>query len=308
MLKEYRIIIVGFGNLGSRYLEGLLKSNLNISVDIYDINYAKKNLQEHNDMKVFFHNTFNTLRFNNYDLLINATPSKDRYSLIKYFTDHFEIKYFVLEKVLSNNLQDLQDFQNLFDNNCWVNTFLRTLPIFQDLKNKLNNKNLIFNVSGGGWGLCCNSIHYIDLVSWLTGSKIETISTKKLSSVWFNSKRKGYKEVNGILIIKYEDGTFLNIECDDSDKNLKISLKGKNLIFEYDIISGNYVFNSKKGNKNIPYQSSMTCNLINQILVNGICKLTPLNESLNQHEIYIDSMIKHWNSSNQFNHIEVQIT
>ena len=79
MLKEYRIIIVGFGNLGSRYLEGLLKSNLNISVDIYDINYAKKNLQEHNDMKVFFHNTFNTLRFNNYDLLINAIETQSKY-------------------------------------------------------------------------------------------------------------------------------------------------------------------------------------------------------------------------------------
>jgi len=39
-----------------------------------------------------------------------------------------------------------------------------------------------------------------------------------------------------------------------------------------------------------------------------MCKLTPLNESLNQHKVYIKSMIKHWNLSNQFNHVELPIT
>lgn len=310
----YNIIILGSGNLGSRYLEGMLMSKLNLN--IYVIDQSKEALM--NSMKLVenINHSHNVKYITNkekinildIDLLINSTSANNRYHLLSSYNSFFKINNFILEKVLSNNSNDLINIEKMNLSNSWVNTFLRTLPIFQDLKNKLNYKKLNFNVSGGGWGLCCNSIHYIDLVSWLIDSKVKEISTKKLTSTWFNSKRTGYKEINGVLIIKYENGASLNIECDDSDRNLTICLKEKNLIFNYDIISGSYGFNSKKGLKKIPFQSSMTCDVINQILLKDMCKLTPLNESLNQHKVYIKSMIKHWNLSNQFNHVELPIT
>ena len=48
--------------------------------------------------------------------------------------------------------------------------------------------------------------------------------------------------------------------------------------------------------------------MVTKILSQGICELPNLEESCEQHTIYLEAMLKHWNLSNNCNDVEIPIT
>ena len=304
MTRLYKILIVGSGNLGSRYLEGILKSNLNLSIIIFEKNYksilkTKKLIAylEHNHFISFYKSPDQYKGNPNIDLLINATTSKGRFNLIREYSKKFKIRYFLLEKVLANNLKDLNSFNKLFNKNCWVNTFLRTLKIFTEIKEQYDEK-INAKVFGGNWGLLCNSIHYIDLMSWIQKTNVKKISTEKLNTKCFESKREGYIEIYGVIKVLFENESVLELLSNDSKENLTIKMESKKLNFSYNLITGDILNNEISKNIKIPYQSEMSANIIKEIIVNGNSRLTPVDESINQHKFLISQLISHWNETN----------
>ena len=57
-----------------------------------------------------------------------------------------------------------------------LNTQMRTYRFFNKLKKFLKNKKIKqIKLKGNDWGLACNSIHYIDLYSWLLNNEVSKI-------------------------------------------------------------------------------------------------------------------------------------
>ena len=94
------VLIVGFGNIGKRHFEGLIRSKQNLRVFVIDDDdFAFSNFR-------FFrpHDSFSgwdNIDFGadiEFDLCIISTPAKDRSFLLQKVMLQFRVKNFILEK------------------------------------------------------------------------------------------------------------------------------------------------------------------------------------------------------------------
>ena len=163
---------------------------------------------------------------------------------------------------------------------------------------------------GGLWGLCCNSIHFIDLVCWYTGEKLISINTNNLNRSWIKSKRNGFFEVTGDLYAYFSSGTKLLLRSNPKIKKrylyVKFTDKKTITIVEDEGIAFGYKKDILKGK--LKLQSQMTGPMISKILTKGICELPTLYDSAEQHEIFLNSMLNHWNIYNKCKDKKVPIT
>ena len=163
-------------------------------------------------------------------------------------------------------------------------------------------------VTGGSWGLACNSIHFIDLVSWWSHAAVRSVSTEGLST-WIPSKRTGFYEVLGTLSVSYSDGSELELYCGQGNEPVQIIVSAP---------QGDWVINESLGSIQGPsgrkllgkldFQSSLTAPLVRDILHQGSSSLPKLSESLSQHRPLIASLLHHWNTSEGNDDTVVPIT
>ena len=299
----FNFIIIGGGNLGFRYAQGIMKLNKEFYLTIVDNNpsrleFLKNTFAEENN------SSFLNLEFltevcekRNFDLAIVSTNSDVRFKIFNKYNNNHNIKYWILEKVLTPSLKELSLFPK--NNNIWINTFLRRLKLFSNIKDKISNDNVLIEVTGGNWGLACNAIHYIDLISWLFNKMPTSVNNDNLKKNWFPSKREGFFEINGVLLVNYPENIILKIKSDNSNDELKIVLKDKSNTYTYNLISGIYQVNKiTKDSIPIPYQSDMTSDVINEIIETNNSSLTPINESIQMHKLFIKTMKNHWDKNN----------
>jgi len=315
------IMLIGAGQLGSRYLQGLLRCKEDLVVTVVDpsnesLKMAEKrisDMEDRSNLTVDFKTSIG-IKSGNVDLAIVATPADCRASIINELNNTLTVTYWILEKVLAQSVEQLKIIERVLSPRqyAWVNTPMRTMKWYKLIKKTMVANSEKVNkviIEGGSWGLACNAIHYIDLVSWLSGKGIVEIDGTQLGE-WKESKRPGYKEVDGTLKITLEDETFIEIMCKfDCDKPLRIGIFTSNNTWE--ICEGAGLAKSSDGEKvygEIEYQSQMTGPLVDKILRTGKCGLTPLDESLNQHYHYISALSQAWSRSNIENISIVPIT
>ena len=298
------ILISGAGQLGSRYLQGAVKCDLPLKIFVHDPNskaleIAKLRLDEVSFKKlpheVFFITSLEDLP-TNIDIAIVATSADKRLYAISSIFLKTNIKYWILEKLLAQNVSDLNKLMTIINlTPAWVNTSRRLMPWHTSIKEQLNNTGPFkFEVNGGSWGLACNSIHLLDLFSWWSGEYLQDISTANLDKDWFESKRQNFWEVTGELKAKFSGGSVANIICDQSTKPVVIKLKNVD----------SWVINESEGfarksdgteiNGTVNFQSDITASMIETILLYGSCNLPSLEESVELHRIFIHELFEHW--------------
>ena len=296
-------LIIGGGNLGFRYAEGILKIREKFKLTIIDKSHRRLEFLKQNLIREIS-NSNNKLELlteiiipRQFDLAIVSTNSDVRYKVFKEYNKKHNVKFWILEKVLTSSLKELSLFPN--NNNIFVNTFLRTLDVFKNIKNTIPKNDVEIFVSGGNWGLACNSIHYIDLISWVFNKMPLRINSDQLENEWFNSKRKGFYEVNGTLKVTYPNNVQLNLTCNSSTDDLTIILTCESIRYEYNLITGELYLNGVTLPKVlIPYQSEMTPVVINQINRTKKSFLTPISESIEMHRLFLDEIKKCWDRGN----------
>lgn len=308
--KLFNVVIIGAGQLGSRYLQGIVSSKLNIKIFVVDpsqnsLDICKKRINEKNtsfDYKNYYelHSTKGLPEI--IDLVIIATQSDIRFKVLKDLTEQScIINFMILEKVLFQNINEYDLSSEIIKNRqikCWVNCTRRAFPIYQKIKSCLNDEipNLRFKVSGGEWGLMSNSIHFLDTISYITENsniKITQIS-KLIDPINSISKRKNVYESSGKIEGICGDSNFEFISKKSSDDDLVFSLESNSMKIIINETQGLAKFTKSKHSYKetfvIPYLSQFSTNIVENILLTSECGLPYLENSIALHKPFIQEL------------------
>ena len=325
------ILIAGAGQLGSRYLQGL--ANCQNALDIYVQDISKHSLQiakqrweeacqttlavngvltdPSYQKQITFVSSFDKLP-RQIDIAIVATNSDVRPQVVKQITAECDVQFWILEKILAQSVTALDDIltHTQKSTGAWANIPRRMMTWHQQIREKLQSDTPL-HITGIGslWGLACNGIHYLDLVSWWTDEKLKKIDTSKLDSKWIESKREGFFEVTGEISAVYSGGTCLVLKSSLEGSPFKINVEGHNSVWEIDEIKGIAVGSDGiiiTGNNEM--QSTMTSKLVDDILAGKNCDLPKLSDSVEMHRIFLRSLLEHWNNVNSRNDDTLSIT
>lgn len=316
-MKKKTILIAGCGNLGSRYLQGLSCLSTPLEIFLFDINKSAIT----NAINFFDINKNHKINIcenisaipSKLNLVINATTAFNRCEIIKLISNLSDVDYWILEKVLEQNTKNLRLIQIYLRSSkgVWVNTPRRAMPWYSEIKSKIPfNLPLHFTYTGGSWGLACNALHFIDLLSWFTSERVVSLNNSLLEKNWVQAKRNGFYEIFGTLIVNFSKGSILELKSMNTD--LRESL------IEIQDSKGILTINEKAGfakhtngtviNGNILFQSEITSTLVNEILFKGSCKLPDLYTAIEMHEKFLECMLSHWNKNMPYNTEIIPIT
>lgn len=308
----YNIVVIGSGQLGSRHLQGIKTANLKLSIEVVDSNFDSLKMAENRYYEIKENSDSKSVRFlssidelsEELDLVIIATSSAPRFPITKELIKKKNVRNILFEKVLFQNVEYFHEIKKLLvrkNIQSWVNCPRRMYDFYNIIKEELSNeKEIIFTVTGGEWGLGCNSIHFIDIISYLTGETKYSLLTKGLNNKVYSSKRSGYVEFCGVLSGFTERGDIFNfISQENSSTTPLISIVTQNKKFIIDEAMGFITsFTDNKWDTNniqIPYQSQLTGKVVENILHNKNILLPTYEESMNLHLPFITSLLDFYN-------------
>ena len=316
-MNKFNILLIGAGQLGSRHLQGLAKSELPLNVYLIERNSVNldKALQRFKEIKqnplVKVREavaSIDQLSQNFFDLTIIATNADVREKVTLQLLKTHQVKYIIFEKVA---FQSEEQFENIIallkkkEVKSWVNCPRRFFPFYQSLRKELKGQTgLQLEINGTDWGLACNSVHFIDLIAFLSGDITFVPDLIDLEDKVFESKRPGYLEFFGTISGKSANGHSFIFECLKKEQpnmatDLQIRLhKGSQyiLINESQGNANYFVNDDKSPFKTLPldmiFQSGLTHIQAKQILETGDSYLPSIEESFEIHKPLL-RMLKH---------------
>ena len=95
--RAYKILLIGAGQLGSRYLQGIVKSELNFEIIVVDLSQdsletAKKRIEEVGNCKKIIFTKKLPIDQNFFDICIVSTTANSRRSIVENVYRLFEAK------------------------------------------------------------------------------------------------------------------------------------------------------------------------------------------------------------------------
>jgi predicted dehydrogenase len=319
---KFKILLIGAGQLGSRYLQGLICSNSNLSITVVDQSSDSLETARSRWLEVGGDACLHQISWmqklpsdsQEIDIALVVTSSHKRADLISTIADSFNVRFWVIEKVLAQSCSEILSIQSATrtSSGSWVNIPRRMMKWHKSLKEYFyGHAPVSFSFSGGLWGLACNSIHFIDLVAWWTGESLVSVDCKDLDHNWHESKRTGYYEVTGSLKATFSGGSLLQLTSKKgaSDKqHIRVKLNN-GVIWEIDESAG--IATSSEGQRiggQLEFQSQLSGRLVDNILQDNKCDLPSLDESAQMHSVFLNAMLNHWNHSQNRDDIFLPIT
>lgn len=319
-MPSQSVLLIGAGQLGSRYLQGLAAMQEPLAVTVADPSEAALAVARERLASVS-PATNHLVQFSTsledvpqqFDLALVVTPASCRARVVTEIANRHQVKAWILEKLLAQSCTQLDQIEQALggSSQVWVNTPRRLMSWHQAIRTQLllsDPSPLKVRVSGGSWGLACNGIHFIDLVAWWIQSSVQSVNTAGLGD-WAQSKRVGFQEAFGCMQVSYADGSELELCCKSGTRPTQITVvtpQGEWLIEESAGRATGPFGQNLNGQLN--FQSVLTAPLVKQILQKGNCDLPSLAESTAQHRPLLDSLLKHWNLSQGHHDSVVPIT
>jgi hypothetical protein len=190
-------------------------------------------------------------------------------------------------------------------------------PFYQKLKDKYLKEGspIKLSYSGGEWvGLACNTIHYLDILNFLSGEMLSQVNVSGLNDDIVESKRDGFVEFTGELVCSFSNGSVLlfdSIKDSDEKATTKISQEGLDLYLneasgEYEIYYDGVL--AEEGSMEVPYQSRLTNKVVSLIEQTGDCDLIDFHTSISLHKPFIEALLGFYNQKNGLNEKILPIT
>ncbi len=307
-------LIIGLGNIGKRHLESLVNVK-NSFIYLKDSN--EKNLNKiliaYRKKKIKKISNLNEIK-TKIDLAIIATNSDQRPKALSQLIKYSKVKNIILEKIVFQKLEYFKKFLYISKKkkiNIFVNYPRRFWKIFQKIKSEIKNNKSNFEITfkGNNWGLCCNSIHFIDLFFFLSFEKIVSMNYYNfLSKKIYNSKRKGFYELKGKLNYECNNNNKLILIDSRKLKNYFFTIKFANIVYKFETKKNKYIIertrskiikSKKKFIYKIPKQSELTEQYLKYFDSGKPNLLTSLNESYIHHKIFFDSIRENFDAKNK---------
>lgn len=289
------IAIIGCGNIGNRWLQSFL-DYLNkwiVYVVESDIRCLEARKQDYAGQSIVFLDKISDLP-DHLELCAIATTSKVRRNVFDELLINRMVDNVIFEKVLFQRIDDYYHVSKLLCEKgikAWVNHTRRETEAYKKLKKRLGNPDTIsINVEGSEWGLCCNGLHMIDLVAFLSGKECLPINTTGIISKPIESKRRGYYELYGTISGACE-GVRYSVTCTQGmDVRDFITISTGKGFYLIDEITGNMIFEDEengwkweKVDFKLEYTSQIMGKIVYSILENGDCGLPKYENSMDLH-------------------------
>ncbi|MCF8265782.1 MAG: hypothetical protein K9I71_03400 [Ignavibacteriales bacterium] len=306
---KYSLALIGAGQLGSRHLQGLALLHQELEIYIVDPDHNSiataierfKEVSGYDNKKLIACQNIGELP-SILNFVILATNSDVRYQMFVDLIQHYSIDYFILEKVLFQELDQYDSaLQLVREKNikAWVNCPRRVWPLYKQIKAEIMASKICHvSALGSNWGLGSNAIHIIDLAAFLLNGTEYTVGNISFRAEPFPSKRKGYYDFFASVDIKFLSGTTLemhsfpatdlpfivNIYCENSIYSIR-EWEGKIVVMKKNEIDVNSEFP-------VVFQSNLTNEYIEEIISSGNCSLTPITDSIKLHQTYLISLMQ----------------
>ena len=303
-----KIILVGCGNIGSRHLQGLVKLPYPLDIVIIDPNQnsqklAKSRLDEINFEKshISFTWTESISDLDSSDLVILATPSPKRVELIKQLLESGN-KRFLVEKMVCQSEDEydkLLSMAKTYNSLLWVNAPRRTFESYQELRKKIQGSKLShIVVNAGNMGLGSNAIHFIDLFSWFTNDNQIILDGDYLfEKIFPNQRGEEFMEFAGTILGHNKNGSMILLNfLPVNNHPLTVSFFGKDLTLIVDE-TNKKIYDLKNLKSELffhtEFQSTLTTQIVDDILTKDDCKLPSLEDSFIAHKELFRIFNKH---------------
>lgn len=310
------IAIIGAGQLGSRHLQGVLKSEFPFNVYVVDPNEISRSTAEsraneiEHEHQVSYCQTISELP-KHLDLVIVATNSNIRLTVLKNLVAHAKVDVLVLEKVLFQKILDYEEAQQIISSEeikCYVNHARRMQSGYQELKELLSEyRKEKFEISayGANWGLGCNGLHITDFICYLLEDTVTDYQTLGLDDTILESKRNGYREFTGTLSGVTErgnqfsvtsasttNGAVMPISIQLSAPSIRISIQ-EGALPSVVVTESASKFKLQQKNLNLLFQSDLSKEIVQVVLEGGEPNLTCYNDAMDNHVKFITVLNKH---------------
>ncbi|MBT7609972.1 MAG: Gfo/Idh/MocA family oxidoreductase [Bacteriovoracaceae bacterium] len=305
-----KILITGAGQIGSRHLQALAKSSFDVELFVYDqsVQSLEMSRNRFNEMptnksvkKIHFLNELISLPAK-VDLLILSTPASVRLQAFKEIVLQTEVINVLFEKVLFQSTSEIEEAGQILkvkNINAWVNCPKRLYEVNERILSFTGESSIIeYSVEGGNWGIGCNAIHFIDHMTCLTGDNEYQISTEDLDPKIWKSKRKGFVDFTGKLMINFSKGHTLKlIATSEEIPRYELKIKVNDKIFEMDEFTNELRVKDidekllERVKYQYPHQSDLTQHVANEILFKNECKLPDFKESSLLHVQLLDPLM-----------------
>lgn len=307
------ILIAGAGQLGSRHLQGVKTSKYELDIWVYDLSdeslkiaEERYNQVESNNKSAHFVNTLDVVP-SEIDVVIVASSSKPRAAIVSAILASKAVKYMVLEKFLFPRLSEYEEIGSLIKQKqvkTWVNCPRRMWHGYETIKQIIdNNKPIEYLYEGGEWGMCCNTIHFVDIFMHLNGMKNLSVNLNGLTPEVADSKRAGYVEVHGTEVFTTANGSVLKLtSLHDYKGESHLIIRNGNTAIEYNEGKGVITVNGETITVPVHFQSGLSGILVDELIETGMCRLASYDQSASYHIAYLSEIapfinrIKGWKS------------
>ena len=281
-----RICIIGVGNIGMRYVQGISGKFPDAELFLVDCDTRLKELEKLDLGNVKLFTSLDEVD-ESIDLFVVATSCEPRLSIYKQCLE-CNPRYIILDKYLFKSREEFQECLLLTRVPTFVNQWMYGSKTFDPL---FKEEARSVEVAGSGWGLSCNAVHWIDVFKrHLNITHLQVGSDTTVSEV-FPSKRAGYEEIYGELVFvdRDSDKAFRLIDKKDDGlvDMLKIKVDERVYIFDYVEIK-----EDGKVVSHFPYFSELIGDIVGDIFDTGSCHLPLLEESISQHLLIEDVLEK----------------
>ena len=315
-----KALIIGIGNIGIRHIQGLSKiKDDQKHIYLFDLNKTYK-FRFRNELSrlqgkldYFFVQNIQDVKKINFDLIIISTTANNRGKILNSIIKQLKFEFIVIEKPICNSLDDLEILKNISNKKIFVNFPHRycewNLKIKKKIKDYFFNQKLEVFITGRKLNIACNISHFIDLVNMWTGSLPISVHHSDLNK-WVASKRDGFFELEGSIVITFENDHKLTIIQDKKYENQIIKIQSEQEE-NYSLI--NYLEGFAKFGKNekllgnIKYQSDST-NILYEKLQSQNNEVTNLKLSIECYSIVLRRLIEFWNQKKNKKETKIIIT
>jgi predicted dehydrogenase len=199
-------LIVGFGGMGCRHAQSLLDAKLCSTVFVVEpnnellgtnisrIGYTEKEIISYpsiQDVPAF-------------DFAIVATSAEPRFEIVKQLLQK-KCNYLLLEKVVFQSVTQFEEIEQIArEHHTYItgnlpNRYFKNYIALKKTIRNISEARVTMQVTGGAFGLACNSIHYLDLFTYLTNDVPSKVTSNLTASAIENRRGSQYKELNGAL-------------------------------------------------------------------------------------------------------------